>query len=229
MTVTDLGSRARRNLSAAFVACALATLTLLANHPGSGAHTFAELLKAEASSQRIDAIVHGGFIAILSALTVCFVFLARHLGQEKVPVVIGLVALCIGTGTMIASMVVDGLVIPEIATRFAGSVAPDQIASARTIFVLCGALIRFLMPMALAFQAVAMLGFSSAWLVQPRKRVPGIYGLLVGTLLIVALLIVPAPLLDHLLMLSIVLQAIWYLAIAVALRAKSAEGRAPKI
>ena len=45
------------------IATGIATVALLANHPGGDAHTFADVLKDEAANRTMDAIVHGGFVA----------------------------------------------------------------------------------------------------------------------------------------------------------------------
>jgi hypothetical protein len=207
-----------RALAAALALCALATLTLLANHPGGGAHTFPELLRAEAHDKFVAGIVHGGFIATLSALIVCFVFLSRYLGQDRFPVVLGFVAFCVGSGAMMASMIVDGFVVPAVAVRFADVTEPASLAAARTIFVICGTLVRFLMPMGIIFQGIATLGVSSALLhCRGVGRAAGVYGILVGTLLCGSLFVVPSMMSEHVLLIGIVLQAFWYLTISAAL------------
>ena len=216
-----------RTLAAALAICGLATLTLLANHPGGGAQSFAEVLKAEARDQAIAGIVHGGFIGTLAALIVCFVLLCRYLGQYRLPVVIGFVAFCIGSGAMMASLIVDGFVVPAVAVRFSAVGASDNLASARTILVLCGTLIRFLMPMAMAFQGIALVGISSCLLRRRgAARAAGIYGLLVGILLSGAVFAAPPGMAEHVLLIGIVLQALWYLAIAAAVFRESRDGDA---
>jgi hypothetical protein len=204
----------RYRLAGAFAFCSLATLALLANHPAAGAHTFADLIKAEARDQVAAGLVHGGFIVTLSVLIVCFVFLARALGMARVAIVAGLVAFCVGSGALMGSMVLDGFAIPAIAVRFSGSDA-DGLTQAQTLFILCGTLIRFLMPMGLLFQGVAMLSWSSV-IVASRGwcRAAGVFGLAGGILLIGALLAPLPRLREHVLLGAIVVLAVWYLALA---------------
>jgi len=215
-----------RALAAALAACGFATLVLLAKHPFGGAKTFAEVLQGEARDQVVAGIVHGGFIATLSVLLVCFVYLSRYLGQDRVPVVVGFVAFCIATGATMASMIVDGFVVPAIAVRFLDVSAPDNLAAARTLFSMCGTLIRFLMPMAMVFQGIAVLGMSLA-LVGQRGMARGaaIYGICAGLMLCGAMLLAPATMLEHLLLLGIVLEAFWYFAIAAAIILTPMRGR----
>ena len=207
--------RQRRGLAAAFTFCALASLTLLANHPGGNPRSFADLIKDEAAHQVIDGVVHGGFVITLVALIVCFVFLSRLLGLAKISVVIGLVCFCAGCGALIASMVLDGFATPAIAARFAGV---DDLQPAKTLFILVGTLIRFLMPMGLLFQFVAMLSWSWAIVKRPGLgRAVGLLGLVVGIFFIVAIFAIPTAMAAHVILGGLALQAIWYLAIAALL------------
>jgi hypothetical protein len=205
-------------LAGAFAFCSLATLTLLANHPMAGAHTFADLIKAEVRNQLADALVHGGFIVTLSVLIVCFVFLSRALGMARVAVVVGLVAFCVGCGAFMGSMIVDGFVIPALAVRFSGMGNADALTRAETLLILCGTLIRFLMPMGLLFQSAAMVSWSSVIVGRRGSRlVAGVLGVAGGVLLIGALLAPLPRLREHVLLGGIAVIAAWYLALAAVL------------
>jgi hypothetical protein len=213
--MTDDNSSQRRGLAAAFTLCALASLTLLANHPGGSPGSFADLIKDEAAHRVIDGVVHGGFVVTLVALIICFVLLSRFLGLAKPLVVVGLVCFCVGCGALIASMVLDGFAIPAIAVRFAGT---DDLQPAKTLFILVGTLIRFLMPMGLLFQFVAILSWS--WAIVKRAgfaRAVGLLGSVVAIILIVAICTIPTAMAAHVILGGIALQAIWYLAIAAML------------
>jgi hypothetical protein len=205
----------RRGLAAAFTLCALAGLTLLANHPSGSPGSFAVLLKDEAAHRVIDGVVHGGFCITLVTLMICFVFLSRFLGSAKASVVIGLVCFCVGCSALIASMVLDGFATPAIAVRFAGA---DDLQPAKTLFILFGTLIGFLMPAGILFQSVAMFSWSSAIAKGPGlRRIVGAFGLAIAICLIVAIFAVPPAMAAHVLMGGIVLQSIWYLGIAALL------------
>jgi hypothetical protein len=213
--MTDDNLSQRRGLAAGFTLCALASLTLLANHPSSSPASFADLIKDEAAHRVIDGVVHGGFCITLVALTICFVFLSRFLGLARPSVVIGLVCFCAGCSALIASMVLDGFATPAIAVRFSGAV---DLQPAKTLFILLGTLIGFLMPAGLLFQSVAMLSWSSAIVKGPGlRRAVGVLGLAVAISLIVAIFATPAAMVAHIILGGIVLQSIWYLAIAVLL------------
>ena len=213
--MTDDISRQRRGLAAAFLVCALASLTLLVNHPGGNPGSFADLIKNEAAHQVIDGVVHGGFVITLVALIICFVLLSRLLGLATSSVVIGLVCFCAGCAALIASMMLDGFATPAIAVRFAGV---DDLQPAKTLFILVGTLIRFLMPMGLLFQFVAMLSWSWAIVKRPGlSRAVGLLGSVVAVILIVAIFAIPTAMAAHIILGGIVLQSIWYLALAALL------------
>jgi hypothetical protein len=212
----------RYRLAGAFAFCSLATLTLLANHPMPGGHTLVDRIQAEARNQFVDGLVHGGFIVTLSVLIVCFALLARALSVARLPAVAGFVAFCVGCGALMGSMILDGFVIPAIAVRFSDIGNADGLNKGETLLILCGTLIRFLMPMGLLFQAAAMLSWSAAivgsrgWL-----RAAGVFGLAAGILLIGAMLVPLPRLREHVLLGGIVVLALWYLAIAAALCARN--------
>ena len=213
--MTDDISSQRRGLPAAFLVCSLASLALLANHPGGNPGSFADLIKDEAAHQVIDGVVHGGFVITLVALMICFVFLSRLLGLARSAVVIGLVCFCVGSGAIIASMVLDGFATPAIAVRFAGA---DDLQPAKTLFILLGTLIRFLMPMGLLFQFVAMLSWSWAIVKRPGlSRAVGLLGSVMAIILMVAIFAIPTAMATHVILGGMALQVVWYLAIAALL------------
>jgi hypothetical protein len=212
----------RCRLAGAFAFCSLATFTLLANHPMAGAHTIADLIKAEARNQFADGLVHGGFIVTSSVLIVSFVFLSHALGMARVAVVAGLVAFCVGCGALMGSMILDGFVIPAIAVRFSGMGNADGLAQAQTLFILCGTLIRFLMPMGLLFQSAAMLSWSSVIVGRRGWRLAvGVFGL-AGAIVLIGAMLAPLPRMrEHVLLGGIVVLSVWYLALAGVLCARS--------
>jgi hypothetical protein len=126
----------------------------------------------------------------------------------------GLTSFCIGCGAMMASLLLDGLAVPAIATRFIGADG-DSLRQAETLIIFCAILIRYLMPLALLFQAAAMLCWSGALLAARgwRRAVSGV-GLVAAILLIAALggTFPRSP--DHLLLGGLVLLSLWYLALA---------------
>jgi len=157
------------------MASAIATVALFMAHPESPAHDFAGVLRDEASGRVADAVVHGGFIAVLALQTVCYAVLSRRL--ERLTALAGMVFFAFGAAFLSASMVLDGLVTPALAARYLA--APEKIEYARALFVLVGALIGWLMPLGLAFQAAAVMAWGFA-LAAVRRRIVGVAAVLGG-------------------------------------------------
>jgi hypothetical protein len=176
---------ADRATAVVIVATAIAMMVLLAVHPGGGAHSFSDVLKDEAAHRTMDAIVHGGFIAVLSIQFICYAIFSARLGLQRPAALAGLVFFAFGAAFLCGSMVIDGLATPAVAARYAG--APDKIEYARSLFVLMGTLIGFLMPLGLAFQSAAMAAWGWALLAGGAARAAGTFGVAMGGLALVAL------------------------------------------
>jgi hypothetical protein len=213
----DTRNRTARPLAAAFALCALATLVLLASHPAAGAHDFAAVLREEAGNRLIDGVVHGGFLFVLAALIVAILSLAQRLGPGSAPLLIAVVSFCIGSAMLMGSMLLDGLVVPAVAARYLSVTAPESLAAAKALFVLAGTLISLLMPLGIAFQAIATVSLGSVLCARPaRRRAAGTFGIIAGALILAAIAASAAMtgIAPHLLLGSIALLALWYLVLA---------------
>jgi hypothetical protein len=206
-----------RAAGAALIVCALASAALLAGHPAGGASPLlADVLRSEAAQRLPDAIVHGGFVLVLAIELVGFAALAVRLGAARTAVLAATTFFLIGAGLLAASMIVDGLITPAVAARYATAPLPKQEA-ARALFVLIGEAIRVLMPMGLAFQGAAALAWGTALIARPAARTSGAVALAAGAAILLvaaASLWIPSP---HLLMLALLAQAAWTLTAGVVL------------
>jgi hypothetical protein len=185
----------RNGLATAFAVCALTMAALLAGH-----------------STGNPGVVHGGFIVTQCVLMVCFVIWSRMLGSQRVAVVVGMVMFCVGCGALIGSMLLDGFVSPALEARYAG-----DLGSARILLSFCGTVIRFLMPLGLMLQSVAILSWSSV-LVQEAgmTRVVGVFGVICAVT-VLGLFLPFINLTAHVVFGAIVLQVGWYLGLAASL------------
>ncbi len=169
----DTGERAAGIL---LLFTAIASLALLAAHPGETATDFAGVLREEAANRTVAGIVHGGYIAVLVLQIVAYAKFSARLDLRRLSPLAGLVFFATGTVILSASLLLDGLVIPDLAARYAD--APAKIESARTLFVFCETAIGFLMPMGLAFQGAAIASWGAAlW---RTSRIAGMIGVLSG-------------------------------------------------
>ena len=204
---------AGRTAGIILAALAVVSLGLLANHPSGAAQSFAEMLKEEAANRVADGVVHGGFMAVLGGELACLAALfTRHAIRPWASA--ALVLLGIGAGFLMASMLVDGLLTPAIAARYAE--VPEKQEGARVAFVLIGSLIRFLMPAGLLFQAaglaVAALGF---WSKDALVRAASVLGLAVSVIT-VAGVATTAGMNPHIVIVSMLGFAAWYATTGIA-------------
>jgi hypothetical protein len=195
-------------------AAAIGSFVLLALHPEGSATDFAGVLRQEAAGQTMDAIVHGGFIALLSVEIVCYLLLTLRL--KRLSALAGMVFFAVGVALLSGSLVTDGLVIPAIAAKYLP--VPAKLETARSLFVLCGSFIRVLMPMGLAFQAAAMAAWGWALLRSGVARVLGVCGLAAGGALLAAIGVqAQSPLVP---MAAIAALALWALSVGVVMMRK---------
>ncbi|HEX4295270.1 MAG TPA: hypothetical protein VHZ29_14135 [Rhizomicrobium sp.] len=197
------------------IATGIAAFALLANHPGGAAHDFAGVLRDEAANRVMDAVVHGGFIAVLALQTVCYAIFSARIGFSRATAAAGLIFFAFGTAFLSASMVLDGLVTPAVAAKYLA--APDRIEFARSLFVLIGTLIGFLMPIGLAFQSAAIACWGWALSASRLSRAAGVFGLALGAISLAALasnLAAPNPLV---LMGAIAATSVWAVVTGIVL------------
>jgi len=202
------------------VAAFLTTLILFAYHPAEGAAAnFAAILRNEAKDAPTDAVVHGGFIAVMTIELVCFARLAMLLGLRRMLPLAGLIFTAAGFAVLSASMVLDGFVAPAIAKRFVGATA--GLEAAHTLYIFCGTAIGFLMPIGLLFQASGIGAWSFALAFRPAyARAVGLLGISLAGLLVVGIAAGRGnPLV---LMAGLLATAVWALAVGILLAARKA-------
>jgi hypothetical protein len=135
------------------------------------------------------------------------------------------VTFCIGSAALMASMLVDGLVIPGVAARYVNVDAPEKLTAAKAVFVFAGTLITFLMPLGLAFQSISMLSLGGLLIAgPPQRRAAGTFGTGAGILILAAVAAAPAAMAAHVLLGGIVLIALWYFVLAALLWRGAMQG-----
>ena len=171
------------------IACAIASVVLLANHPGGDARTLMGVLQGEAASQNANAVVHGGFIGLQVVELAALAMLAMRLGAGRMWPVIALTFAAAGAAALSGSLLIDGLVVPAIAAKYLAQQPLPDIATVKPLISLCNLLIRFLMPLGLAFQAAANLCWAaSLWRVGGAARIVGFAAAALGATVLAALL-----------------------------------------
>ena len=188
------------------LATGVAAIALLVNHPGGQAADFAAILKQEAADQAISAVVHGGYILVLTIQLACYAVFAGRLGWTKPLAVAGMVFFAVGAGLQMASLLVDGLMIPQIAARYLLA-PPDRLPVARALFVLCGTAVQFLMPMGLFFQGAGVASWGAS--LAKVMRGGGIAASVIGMLVAVGAVAAFATGQTHVMLVAIALLAVW--------------------
>jgi hypothetical protein len=202
----------------ALLVCAALTLALLANHPSGAAATFADRVREEAANSGRDALVHGGFIAVLAVQLACLAIMTLRLGLTRPFAIAGFVLTAIGAGFLMGSMLLDGLVTPAVASRYLGVIeVAERQNDAKALFVVLGATISFLMPAGLLLQAAGLACWCGVF-VRDRGlvRVTGIYGAVAASAVIVAIAATGA-MVPHVLIAALLLVAAAYALAGVAL------------
>ena len=210
----------RRSVGYMFVICGLAGISLLALHPAGEGHTLIEFIDNETRNQTRGGLAHGGYLAELSVLLVAFYFLRSHL-RHKTITAVGFIYVSLGTGVMIAAVLIDGFTTPAISARFVHIVATDDLLIARTMLGLCGEFTRSLMDLAVAFQSTAILSWSvAAFQEGAAMRPAGLMGLVVGAASLIALIAfiaAPALFMQHILLGIFLAQALWHVLLGALL------------
>lgn len=195
----------------------LMTLVSVAHHPTTPkALKPADAFPAIVALTGADRMVHTIVIGTMLALVFGFTVYALRRGLHRSAVIGGLIAFTFGIATTIGAALVDGFLIPEIASRYVDA-TPELIGRAAMLLQTC----------ALAIQVATKAGFVgmslgivlwSADLIFDKGflRIAGIVGVLAGVVPVI-LTLSGGYLNPHALMVVIAIQTLWYLAIATLL------------
>ena len=200
----------------AIALCALVTIFAIAHHPTVSARAPAEALTAMVRLATVDRVVHGALIAIMSVLLFSFTVFSLRRGLHRGTSVAALIAYGAGIAAVIGAALIDGFLTPAIAERYAGA-SPDALKTA-VGFLLVGAMtIQILTKLGFIAMSVAV-AFWSADLITTSGvlRVTGIMGF-ASAILTIGLSMYAGNLNPHSLSAVVIVQAIWYLAVAVLL------------
>lgn len=167
---------------AALMLAGVLEIVLLALHPEGSAHDFAGVLREEANGRPIDALVHGGFIVLLGVQLVGYRALSLRLGRDRTSVLAAGVFFTMGAAALMASMFIDGLLIPKLAARFLTAAADQN--SVRVVFAFAGAAISLLMPIGLSFQGIGIAAWGAGLI--GMRRLTGSLVILLGVLILAA-------------------------------------------
>jgi hypothetical protein len=200
----------------AIAVCALATIVAVAHHPTVSARAPAQAMSAMLRIATADRVVHGVLIAVLAALLYGFTVFSLRRGLHRDTSVAGLVAYAIGIVALIGAGLIDGFLFPALAERYAGAPA-DAAQAAVPVLVAGAAMVQILSKLGLVAMSAGVALWSADLVTTPGVlRTTGALGFVfgLGTIGVVAF---AGHLNPHSLSAIVVVQAVWYVAVAALL------------
>jgi len=205
-----------RAAGVAIAFCALVTIVAISHHPTVSARAPAEALTQMVNVAGTDRIVHGTLIAIMAILLYSFAIFSLRRGLHRQTSVAALIAYAAGIAAVIGAALIDGFLTPAIAERYAGA-APDAIKAAVPALVAGALMIQILTKFGFVAMSVAVAFWSADLVATPGVlRATGIMGFASG-IVAIGVLAFAGRLDPHSLSAIVIVQAIWYVAVAVLL------------
>lgn len=163
-----------------------------------------------------DQIVHAVVIATMLGMLYGFTVYALRRGIFRGAVIGGLIAFTFGVAATLGAALIDGFLIPEIASQFAGATVEIMNKSAIPLMT-CALAIQVATKAGLVAMSLGIVLWSADLVLDGGYlRIAGIVGILAGV--VPAILTLSGGRIDpHALMIVLVIQTLWYLAIATAL------------
>lgn len=200
----------------AIALCALVTIFAVAHHPTVSARAPAEALTAMVRLATVDRVVHGVLIAIMGVLVFGLTVFTLRRGMHRATSVAAIVAYAAGIIAVIGAALIDGFLTPAIAERYAGT-PPDVLKTAIPLLIVGAMAIQILSKFGFVAMSIAVAFWSADLVSTPGVlRATGIVGF-ASAIVAVGLLVFAGNLNPHSLGAIVIVQAIWYLAVAVLL------------
>ncbi|HXV60619.1 MAG TPA: hypothetical protein VEK15_07995 [Vicinamibacteria bacterium] len=193
------------------------SVVLMAHHPSTGAGDTASLVEELSREAALTSGVHGGLIALMGCLLLGFTGFSEHLGLEKLRIRAALGAYGLGIAFMIVAAMVSGFIVPGLASRYASEAAAASVLeSVRPTLRLCFQANQSAAEAGTVAMSIAILLWSWALLVRSGpSRAIGAFGLAVGAVPPLALLVGRLELDVHGMGAVVLAQAVWSVAVAV--------------
>ena len=201
----------------AIVVASLLTLLSIAHHPTtSKALSPADAIAAIVASSGSDRMVHATVIGTMLAMVFGFTVYTLRRGLHRSAVIGALIAFTFGVATTLGAALIDGFLIPEIASRYAAATA-DQLTRGAMLLSVCALAIQVATKAGLVGMSLAIVLWSADLIFDKGfLRIAGVVGVLAG--IVPAVLTLSGGYIDpHALMIVLVIQTIWYLGIATLL------------
>jgi hypothetical protein len=186
-------------------------------HPHLSSRELAPVIRELAAGATFNGWIHGSLIALYLCVATGFVGLTRRLGFERPAATAGLVFYVAGTLAMMGAAVINGFALGLFAGRYS-SVTPDKVAALGSSINMAGSISAVWAGIGAVGTSAAILAWSSLLVRRSGGlRVIGGAGILLG-LATIAMLVSGTLILDvHGFLLLVVSQALWTVAVGLAL------------
>lgn len=197
-------------------ACAILAVLAVAQHPVAASHVAAQAIPEVVQLSLIDRLVHGFLIATTLATFFGFTIFSARRGFDRHTTIAGFIGYALGVAAVIGAALIDGFIIPDIAARYV-KVTHDDIRAAVPLLTFCAIAIQNLTKLGFVAMSAGIFAWSVGLVASPGTlRTVGIVGFFAAGLPVV-ILSYAHFLNPHLLGIIVLVQAVWYLAIAALL------------
>ncbi len=208
-------SASARRAGIVLVAATIVSIVAMAHHPSVGSHEPGAAIAEIGTKATLSRIVHGVLIALMGLELYAFAVFADRIGARRDAVRVGFVAYAIGVGAMIGAATISGFVITSLAAHYADAGAdPSAFANLARLATTGNQALAQLGTIAIS---AAILAWSIALLRDRSNRWLAIIGFAASVLPALALVAGVIRLDVTGMTLVVVAEAIWNLAVGVAL------------
>jgi hypothetical protein len=167
LPATAPSSSACRRAALAMAGTTGLVLVALSHHPVAiKASSVQQTLALLAELQFTDGLVHGVLTIMLAMLAAGFATFSVVLGLKRPAVVLAMTAYGLGCCVVVAAMLLDGFVVPQVAAKFA-SAPGTEVQIAYAFLRIVGTVIQVLTKAGLLAMCVALLAWSYALAATP--------------------------------------------------------------
>jgi len=199
------------------VASALLTIFAVAHHPTLRAKTPESVIAGMVALAPIDMVVHGSLIAIVIALIAGLAVFTVRLGLNEQSAIAAFVVYSLGAFAVVSAALIDGFLTPAIAFHYVHSQALE-LRQGIGLLVLASLAIQVLTKFGLLAMSAGVLFWSIVLLRRTRIIMGiGILGVASALGVVAVLAFGGAFLTPPILGVIVLVQALWYVAIGVAL------------
>lgn len=210
----SLADRPDGKIAAGIIAvCAIVAILSIAQHPVVEKHAPALAIPELVRLAPMNQAVHGILIAVMALLLFGFSIFSARRGFDRQTSVGGLIAYALGVGAVIGAALIDGFFVPGIALRYL-RVSPDDVKAAVPLLLFCAVAIQNLTKLGFIALSAAIALWSIGLVRAPGAlRATAILGF-AAALVPLGILALVRYLNPHTVGAVVIVQAVWYLAIA---------------